>query len=152
MENFNTILLLFWILILAFCFAKVEINVEGDKGWAGGLPTWRIEKHWLLDVFWGGRPLTGYHVWVFSFIILLFHTAFFFGCGWSMKLEAKIIASLMIFGIVEDFLWFILNPYYGLRKFSKKDIPWHSHRWSIFMPTDYWIFLTAAALLFWYSN
>ena len=69
-----------------------------------------------------------------------------------MKLEAKVIASIMMFWVTEDFLWFILNPYYGLRKFTEKDIPWHSHRWFIFMPADYWIFLTAAALLFWYSK
>jgi hypothetical protein len=143
---------LFWILILAFFFAKVEIQIEGDKGWAAGLPTWRIEKHWLLDIFWGGRELTGYHAWVFPFIILLFHTAFFLGCPWSIKLEAKLIALIMAFWIIEDFLWFILNPHYRFKKFTKQDIPWHSHRWFIFMPTDYWFYLTVASLLFWYSK
>ncbi|WP_407669535.1 hypothetical protein [Paraburkholderia heleia] len=37
------------------------------------LPTWRIEHHWLLDIFWGSRPMTGYHAWVFPFMALFFH-------------------------------------------------------------------------------
>jgi len=55
-----------WVALMAFFFAKVEIQIEGAAGWASALPTWRIESHWLLDIFWGGRPMTGYHAWVFS--------------------------------------------------------------------------------------
>ncbi len=50
-----------WVCLLAFFFAEVEIQIKGAQGWAAGLPTWRIEQHWLLDIFWGGRPMTGYH-------------------------------------------------------------------------------------------
>lgn len=144
-------ILLFWILLLAFFFAKVEVHIEGDKGWGAGLPTWRIEKHWLLDIFWGGRPMTGYHAWVFPFMILIFHLVFFMQGAWSLKMEARVIASVIAFWLLEDFLWFAINPYYGLRKFRKEHIPWHSHRWLIFMPVDYWLFLVLSALLFWYS-
>ena len=65
--------LLGWVILISYFFAKVEIHIEGRHGWAAQLPTWRIEKHWLLDVFWGGRPLTGYHAWVFPFILLFSH-------------------------------------------------------------------------------
>ncbi|MBD3308853.1 hypothetical protein GF339_20775, partial [candidate division KSB3 bacterium] len=51
-------LLLGWIALLSFFFAKVEIHIEGEAGWAANLPTWRIERHWLLDLLWGGRPMT----------------------------------------------------------------------------------------------
>ena len=44
----HTILSVF---LLGFFFAKLEIAVEGDAGWAENLPTWRIEGHWLLDIF-----------------------------------------------------------------------------------------------------
>ena len=50
-----------------------EIQIEGPNGWATSLPTWRIEHHPLLDIFWGGRAMTGYHAWFFSFILLVFH-------------------------------------------------------------------------------
>jgi hypothetical protein len=56
------------VLALAYLFARVEVEIEGEAGWAANLPTWRIEEHLLLDIFWGGRALTGYHLWMFSFI------------------------------------------------------------------------------------
>jgi len=57
-------------------FAEVEIQIEGAAGWASSL---RLEDrdHWLLDLFWGGRPMTGYHAWVFSFMFLAFHLGVF---------------------------------------------------------------------------
>ena len=61
------------VLLLGFFFAKLEIAIEGEAGWAQNLPTWRIEGHWLLDIFWGGREMTGYHAWAFSLIALFFH-------------------------------------------------------------------------------
>src|SRR5450830_1433060 len=66
-------LLLGFVLLLAFFFAKVEIQIEGAEGWAVNLPTWRIEQHLLLTLFWGGRAMTGYHAWMFTFIALIFH-------------------------------------------------------------------------------
>jgi hypothetical protein len=54
------------VLPLALLLANVEVQIEGSAGWAANLPTWRIEDGWLLDLFWGGRPMTGYHVYIFS--------------------------------------------------------------------------------------
>jgi hypothetical protein len=65
-------LLILYVSLLGLFFAMTEIQIEGANGWACALPTWRIEKHWLLDVFWGGRPMTGYHAWIFPFMFLVF--------------------------------------------------------------------------------
>ena len=81
----QVLLLIFWVVLLGFFFAQVEIQIEGAAGWAANLPTWRIEQHWLLDIFWGGRPLTGYHAWVFSFIALFFHFPSIFMQQWSWR-------------------------------------------------------------------
>jgi len=145
------LLLLSWTLILAFFFAKVEIHIEGGSGWAGSLPTWRIEKHWLLDIFWGGRPMTGYHAWVFSFIFLIFHFVFFIYGEWSWKLEMKVLASIALFWIAEDFLWFVLNPAFGIRKFNRQNVPWHK-KWLLFAPLDYWVYLMVGSALLYYSS
>ncbi len=145
----HALLLLFWVILLAFFFAMVEIQIEGAQGWACALPTWRIEKHWLLDIFWGGRPMTGYHAWVFSFMFLVFHFPHVIHCNFSLRLEARCLGSLMLFWIAEDFLWFILNPYYGLARFSPEFVPWHKH-WFFGMPTDYLVFTVGgAALMAW---
>ena len=136
--------------VLAFFFAKVEIHIEGDAGWAANLPTWRVEKHWLLDIFWGGRAMTGYHAWMMSFILLFFHLPIVLAWQWSWQLEARILASMMVFWIVEDFLWFIVNPAFGWKRFHQKHVPWHKH-WICGAPADYWIFIGISGLLFAWS-
>lgn len=137
---------LLWVLLLAFVFAQVEIQIEGAAGWAAALPTWRIEQHWLLDLFWGGRPLTGYHAWVFSFMALVFHLPAFFVSGWNWRHEARVMGGLMLFWITEDFLWFVLNPAYGLEQFVPAAVPWHKH-WLLGVPTDYLTFSATGLFL-----
>lgn len=146
----GVLLLLIWVALLAGFFAMVEIQIEGANGWAAALPTWRIEKHWLLDMFWGGRAMTGYHAWVFPFIAMFFHFPFFFGQRWSLALEARALGCVMLFWIVEDFLWFLFNPAFGLSRFNPVHVTWHKHWW-LFAPTDYWTFTAVAAVLLWVS-
>jgi hypothetical protein len=143
-------LTLAWTVMLAYFFAHAEIQIEGGAGWAANLPTWRIEQHWLLDVFWGGRPMTGYHAWVFPFIAMFFHLPLFFMGHWSWRAECLVLACIMLFWIVEDFLWFMLNPAFGLARFHAEAIPWHKH-WVWVAPADYWIFASATMILLWIS-
>lgn len=135
-DVFHSLPLLLYTGILAFFFAQVEIQIEGANGWAAALPTWRVEKHFLLDLFWGGRPLTGYHAWVFSFMLLAFHLPLAFTRTFSWRVEARIVGALMLFWIAEDALWFILNPAYGLTRLSPEYVTWHRHWWGG-LPTDY---------------
>ncbi len=124
---------------LSFWFAKVEIQIEGTSGWAKNLPTWRIENHWLLKVFFGGRAMTGYHAWVISFIFLLFHIPVAFTDQWSFAFEGRVLGGFILFWIIEDFLWFVLNPGFGIKKFKKEFIPWHPN-WVMLAPIEYWFF------------
>lgn len=143
-------ILLAGVLVLAFFFAKLEIQIEGANGWASRLPTWRVEKHPLLDWFWGGRPMTGYHAWAFTFVALVFHTPYLFGCSPSLPMEARILGSVMLFWIAEDALWFFLNPAFGLRRLSREAVWWHKH-WIGPVPTDYVTFTLAGCALLAYS-
>ena len=138
------------VLALAYLFARVEVEIEGEGGWAANLPTWRIEQHPLLDIFMGGRALTGYHLWMFAFIGLVFHFPLFLTGRWTLQLEASIMASIMLFWIVEDYLWFVVNPAFGWRRFKQEHVSWHKH-WALGAPIDYWIFGAISMLLFWYG-
>jgi hypothetical protein len=138
------------VLAAAYFFARVEIEIEGEAGWAANLPTWRIEEHPLLDIFWGGRAMTGYHAWMFSFIALFFHFPLCFMGEWSVRLEAKTLACVMMFWVVEDFLWFVVNPAFGVRRFRPQNITWHK-RWVCGAPVDYWVFGALSVMLFWYG-
>jgi hypothetical protein len=138
--------MLAWVVLLAFFFAHVEIEIEGAAGWAASLPTWRIEQHWLLDIFWGGRAMTGYHAWVFPFIALVFHFPLLFHGRWHWRLECRALACIMLFWIAEDFLWFVLNPAWGLARFNPAEVHWHKH-WLWGAPVDYWIYSCALVAL-----
>nr|WP_221195604.1 hypothetical protein [Luteibacter sp. Sphag1AF] len=133
--------------LLAWMFANVEIQIEGPNGWATGLPTWRIEHHWLLDLLWGGRPMTGYHAWVFPFIAVLFHFPMIVEGHWRWRAQIRALACLMVFWVTEDFLWFVLNPAFGLSRFDPSHVPWHKH-WCGVAPTDYWVYGALGLVLF----
>jgi hypothetical protein len=146
----SLMIMLLWVMLLAFFFAHTEIEIEGPAGWAAHLPTWRIEKHWLLDIFWGGRPMTGYHAWLFPFIALFFHFPLIFEHHWSSQREARVIACIMLFWLTEDFLWFVFNPAYGVGRFDPAHIAWHKH-WLWVAPIDYWVAIGGSFFLLRYS-
>ncbi|MBA3686916.1 MAG: hypothetical protein H0W72_16985 [Planctomycetes bacterium] len=137
--------------IAALLFAEVEIQIEGAGGWGSTLPTWRVEEHWLLDIFWGGRAMTGYHAFVFPFIALLFHFPIVALGTWSLRLEARILGCIMLFWVIEDLLWFALNPHYGWAKLTPAVATWHPH-WLFGFPTEYSVFGVAGVALIWYAS
>jgi hypothetical protein len=150
-------LLIGGVALLGWFFAEVEIQIEGGNGWASALPvTFRVDHHWLLDLFWGGRPMTGYHAWVFPLIMLFFHFPMLSFACWSARLEARALGCTMIFWIIEDGLWFILNPafgWHGLRPGAVGEAGcawWHLH-WFLGLPSDYWMFSLIGAGLLWWS-
>lgn len=73
--------------------------------------------------------MTGYHAWMFPFIALMFHLPVFLRGRWSWRLESRILATIMLFWVIEDALWFLLNPAFGWSRFSAGNIPWHKHWW-----------------------
>ena len=134
------LIVLGYLLVTAFVFARVEIEIEGPDGWAAKLPTWRVCNKWT-KLFYGSRPLTGYHFWVQMFVLLMLHCPFGLGfTSWSWSAEARIIGALILFFLTEDFLWFVLNPAFGLRRFRREQIWWHAPTWWWIMPRDYWVF------------
>ena len=144
----HVVLLLAWVALLATLFAQLEIQIEGPRGWAAGLPTWRVDDAPILKLFFGGRAVTGYHVFAFSFMFCIFHLPLALTGHFSWRLEARILGSLMLFWLLEDFLWFVLNPAFGLAKFTPAQVPWHPH-WLCGVPVDYLVFTLLSAALLW---
>jgi hypothetical protein len=143
----TTLLFFVGIVTAAACFALIEIQIEGEAGWAKNLPTWRLETPWLNWLF-PDRPLTGYHLWVLVFIGVVAHLPFAFGLPWTVQGELRAIAFFLFFWVFEDFLWFVLNPHFGLKKFRPQYIAWHRNSWWWIAPRDYWIGLTLAIILY----
>lgn len=138
--------------LASFLFAKAEINIEGAQGWAASLPTWRVENRWTRS-FLGGKPLTGYHVYMFATLLFLCHMPYFTGLASpTVAIEARVMSFFIFFCLLDDFLWFALNPAYGLAKFNAEAIWWHRSSWWVFAPRDYFLFGPLAAALYWYSR
>lgn len=135
------------VLAAAAAFALFEIQIEGSAGWAANLPTWRI-KNRLVDRIFPGRPLTGYHLWMVIFSVVVAHLPFAFGLPWTWNREIQAIAFLLFFWVVEDFLWFVFNPHYGLSRFRRDCIAWHQQTWWWIAPRDYWIAVVVGVALY----
>ena len=45
--------------------------------------------------------------------------------GWSTRLFGLLISLGFIGIMLEDFLWFVINPKYSLKKFNSKDAYWY---------------------------
>ena len=133
--------------VAAFLFAKVEIQIEGGDGWAANIPTWRLQNRWT-ELLYGHRPLTGYHLYVQLFVLVFCHLPFSFGLAWSPRSEALVLAFMVLFWILEDFLWFVVNPKFGIRKFKASEIWWHRKVWWLVAPREYFIMGAAAAFLY----
>jgi len=153
----------FW--LIGFVLAILEIQIEGEHGWAEKLPTWRAKTGSKLDKiykkFMADRELTGYHTALMIFILLFSHWPFIWNMHWSIWQELELLSFFVMLSVIWDFLWFILNPKLSLRKFNSKRVWWHK-KWLGKFPVDYYtgilfslILLLPAALNFdgdnWYK-
>ena len=123
----------------ALLMALVEIEIEGRHGWAESLPTWYRTRGpaGRLYGLMGGRPLTGYHLAMFPIPLLMLHYPYVAGADWSWASEASTIAVFLAWIIAWDYLWFVLNPYWGVARFRRGEVWWYPGRWVGRLPLDY---------------
>jgi hypothetical protein len=130
-----------FVFAIAVALAYLEVQIEGPDGWAGKLPTWRSNDPALTWIF-GGRPVTGYHVGLNVLLLLLLHWPFAFK-KWSLVDEARVLQAFACLGVVWDFLWFVLNPAYGLHRYDAAHVWWFKH-WLLGVPVDYFVGIALA--------
>ncbi|MDD3101842.1 MAG: hypothetical protein PHE59_01720 [Patescibacteria group bacterium] len=137
--------------LMSFALAVLEIQIEGPNGWAAKIPTWRPgNAHWLGRLFKKvnkGEELTGYHLVLIIFLLLMFHWPYLWFAKWSLANELLLMGFFVFFTVVWDFLWFILNPHHSLKKFGPLQATWHKV-WIGRLPIKYAVGAIAAAALF----
>ncbi len=133
-----------YLFVIAVVLAYFEVQVEGPDGWAARLPTWRSNDPAWTWVF-GGRPITGYHLALNVLLLLFLHWPFLFK-RWELADEARVIQGFAVLSVVWDFLWFVLNPAFGLSKYDAAHIWWFKH-WFLKIPLDYFVGLSLGALI-----
>lgn len=127
---------------LSWLLARVEIEIEGDAGWAANLPTWRWGPEWWLALT-NGKELTGYHLWLSLFLVGVFHLPLALA-GPSLELWAKCLSSYLLLTAAWDLQWFAWNPAWGLSGLRRRPVPWFRRKWLGF-PVDYYFAVAASA-------
>lgn len=141
---------LIYTVIVAIIWALWEIQIEGDYGWAARLPTWR-KMNKVIAKLLGGRPLTGYHFWMWIFLFSIIHLPCFF-TRWNWRKELLVFGFLITLTTLEDFFWFVLNPKFGLKKFRSDNVDiWWYHIWWLGVPSAYWLALAVVITCFYFG-
>jgi len=97
-------------------------------------------KRWFYTLYikkmLGGREFTGYHRAVDVMQLFVAHLVVYLlghdATWWN--LEVRVVAFIFLSWSIEDTLWFILNPFYGIKKYKPEFIPWHANDWWWFAP------------------
>lgn len=139
-----TVILL--IQIAMVLFACSEAYMEGAGGWKWNPAWWRIKLP-------GGYTYTAYHFFTFvGFLPLLIIVFPLVIVGWDTHLFRVLLFSYIIGTRVEDFMWFVINPLFPLRKWNPKETTWYPWvtigKFSI--PLSYLINFSVAAFLFYF--
>ena len=134
-----------FLFLVATLLALLEVQIEGANGWARALPTWRAEGA-LIKAITGGRPITGYHLYLWLLLLALLHTPLLF-TRITRELETRLLSWFLLLTVSWDFLWFVWNPSFGLSRFHPENIWWYS-RWVLGFPIDYYIGLGLSFLVY----
>lgn len=132
-------LIFIWI-ILAFASCSFwEAYAEGKNVGAKQQCGWRIKI--------GKWEYKAYHFWLWLVTIpmLLILPLFI---SFSRELLGVIIAGYLIGSVVEDFLWYLVNPKYPFKKWNPKDVsawPWLGIG-KFKLPYFYWLYFIGAFL------
>lgn len=116
----KSILIFLWIQAAMASLSFAEAYMEGRNAGDHGKVGWKFSllKNWRFSA---------YHVWVFGIMLPLFLTLPLVIGGWNSHLFGLLL-SAYIFGLVlEDFLWFLVNPVVSLRDWNSTFVdyyPW----------------------------
>lgn len=141
----SVIVLSVYLFLLCVFLAELEIQIEGPAGWASDLPTWRITDPAVTWIF-AGRPVTGYHVFLVLSLLTAFHFPLLFVQP-TLERESRILWSLVVVAVVWDFLWFALNPDYGMTRYGARHV-WWFRTWFLGVPVAYFVAITLSCV-FW---
>jgi hypothetical protein len=127
----HTLLIFIWVYAAMIALSFVEAYVEGRNSWDKGKTGWklRLSRKYVFS---------GYHFFLFLVMIPLFLSLPLIVYGWNRQLFGILLSSFFSGLIVEDFVYFIVNPSVKFKEFfssftdfypwikinGKKIIPW----------------------------
>ncbi len=97
-----------------------EAYVEGRKTMEEGKVGWKIR-------LWGNYYITGYHFFLFYVMWPLLLSLPLVISGWDKKLFGILVSAYFSGNILEDFMWFVVNPVVNFSEFRSdftNHYPW----------------------------
>ncbi len=124
-------------------FALAEAYQEGKHGW-------KYNHRWFSVPLPGGYWLHAYHVFIFLGIFPLFLFVIpLLLVGWNTHLFLVILFSFLMGLVLEDFLWFVVNPQFSFKKWKPKYVRWYP--WvqigTVAIPLGYLVVLLLSSIL-----
>ncbi|MDD5342280.1 MAG: hypothetical protein PHI73_03015 [Patescibacteria group bacterium] len=107
----------FWIILAFASISFWEAYIEGEHGGA------EKQVGWVRKIF--GLRLTGYHFMLFGVCLPLFLLLPIITHGYDGKLLAVIACGYLVGILVEDFLWFVVNPKFKFKDFRHEKVWWY---------------------------
>ncbi len=147
------------IVLFALPLALIEINIEKDHGWGGGLPKDKWYAKSSLKGTWADKVITmitgfesplNYHV----IIMIIFFSVFICELIFSGKNILLIVACFLGTNMFADFFWFSFNWHFHsfkeLLKGPNGSIHWHKHWLKIgketYLPKTYPLWFAATII------
>lgn len=131
------------VIIPAFFITKQEIAIEGPFGWSALTFTRRFStKSWISKIYqsYSGKDkwATEYHlssnaIWLSMYLIPLVYVLCYTKVVGIFDLKAFVcvvalaLASNTGLNVTEDYLWFLIHPYFGPGRMTSDYIPWHEN-------------------------
>lgn len=131
-----------FVFLFAVVFALLEIEIEGEGGWAQNLPTARnVLGHLSL-----------YHLLMIVLAVVVVGGFVYFryapssGCSKSTATQQQegadandrhpivhplfaVLFHLVLYFLVQDFMWFVFNPHYTVKGYTASNVTWHRPWW-----------------------
>jgi hypothetical protein len=106
----NTLLIFIWIYGAMIAMAFWESAVEGRNSWSKKKYGWDIK----IGKF---TVLTSYHFYLFAIMLPLLVSLPLVINGWDTVLFGILVSALTSGMIIEDFVWYIVNPKVKFKEF-----------------------------------
>ena len=138
-------LIFLWIYAAMIAMAFWEAYAEGRKPWDKGKLGWKFKI--------GKFVFHAYHFYICWVMFPLLLTLPFIIYGWNFKLFGIIVSAYFSGMVLEDFMWYVVNPVVKLRElytnFSNY-YPWLRIRKKKIIPWGYVLGIVIALLSWWF--
>ena len=113
----NPLIIFLYVFLIFFVMALLEKTIEGPNAWARKSYGWKYKIAKRIT-------LTEYHLYFWVFLILLFLLPFVV-FDFNLRMFGIVLSAFSIGFVFEDFFYFIVNPYFGIKKFNSKNANWY---------------------------